>query len=150
MRRYYIVSGILLILPIIDFAVAAPALVQEKRQVGVDAVHIPEAAITMLEKRGDELNELWFNYLSHFENYFAKPEESSVARPPPSSPPSGPKDGWTDVSQPLPSIPEEPSGPNDGWTDVSQPLPSIPEEPSPRLSPEPASRGHANTKEADF
>jgi hypothetical protein len=109
MRRYYIVSGILLILPIIDFAVAAPVLVQEKRQAGVDVVHIPEDAITMLGKRGDELNELWLKLFGHPEDHFAKPEESSAARPSSSSPPSGPADGWTDVKQPLPSIPEEPS-----------------------------------------
>jgi hypothetical protein len=53
MRRYYIVSGILLILPIINFAVAAPVLVQEKRQAVVDVAHIPKDVITMLGKRGD-------------------------------------------------------------------------------------------------
>jgi hypothetical protein len=73
MHRCYIVSGILLILPIIDFAVAAPVLVHEKRQ----AVHIPEDAITMLGKRGDDLNKLFLM----FEDHFAKPEESSATRP---------------------------------------------------------------------
>ena len=79
MRRYYIVSGILLILPIIDFTVAAPVLIQEKRHVGVDVVHIPEDAITLLGKRGDadDLDEL----LRIYEDHFAKPEESSAARP---------------------------------------------------------------------
>jgi hypothetical protein len=100
MRRYYVVSGILLVLPIIDFAVTAPVLVQEKRQASVDA-------ITMLGKRGDELN--WLRLTKYFENYFPKPEESSAARPSSSSPPSGPADGWTDITQPQPSIPEEPS-----------------------------------------
>jgi hypothetical protein len=51
MRRYYIVSGIFLILPIIDFALAAPVLVQEKRQTGVDMVHISKDVITVLERR---------------------------------------------------------------------------------------------------
>ncbi len=54
MRRYYIVSGILLILPIIDFALAAPVLVQEECQAYVDVVHIPKDVITVLEKRGAE------------------------------------------------------------------------------------------------
>jgi hypothetical protein len=101
MRRYYIFSGILLVLPIINFAVAAPALVQDKRQPGVDVVHIPEDAITMLGKRGDGLNELWLKLFGPFKDHFAKPE-SSAARP------SAPADGWTDLEQPLPSIPEEP------------------------------------------
>jgi hypothetical protein len=106
MRRYCIVSGILLILPIIDFAVAAPVLVQEKRQAGFDVAQIPEdAAITMLGKRGDDLDDPFLVY----EDYFAKPEESSAARPSSSSPPSEPDHGWTDVRQPLSSILEEPS-----------------------------------------
>ncbi|KAN0123263.1 hypothetical protein V8E52_003216 [Russula decolorans] len=54
MRRYDIVSGILLILSIIDFALAAPVLVQEKRQASVDVVHIPKDVITVLGKRGSE------------------------------------------------------------------------------------------------
>jgi hypothetical protein len=100
MRRYYIVSGILLILPIIDFALTAPVLVQEKRQAGVDAVH---EAMTILGKRGDDLTGLFLIY----EDHFAKPEESSAARPSSSSPPSGSDHGWTNVEKPLPSTPEE-------------------------------------------
>ena len=103
MRRYYVVSGILLILPIIDFALAAPVLVQENRQAGVD-VHTPEDSIITLGKRGDDLNKLF----SMFEDHFTKPE-SSAARPSLSSPPSGPDHGWTNVEKPLPSIPEKPS-----------------------------------------
>jgi hypothetical protein len=100
MRRYYIVSGILLIVPI---ALAVPVLVQEKHQAVVDVVHIPEDAITMLGKRGTGSDE-WLKYLSHFDNHFAKPEEeSAAARPSSSSPPSGPDHEWTDVEQPPPS-----------------------------------------------
>ena len=183
MRRYYIVSGILLTLPIISFAVAAPVLVQEKHQAVVDVVHIPEDVITMLGKRGDELDELLLTFIGVPEDHFPKPESSSAARPSLSSPPSAPA-GSTDVKQSLPSIPEEPppvsspdhappssdvldelwlhifgdpgddfakpesssaarpsssslpSGPADGWTDVKQPLPSIPEEPPPVSSPD--------------
>jgi hypothetical protein len=55
MRQYYIASGILLlILPIIDFAVAAPVLVHEKGQVDVDVLQSREEATNMLGKRGDE------------------------------------------------------------------------------------------------
>jgi len=103
MRPYYIVTGILLILPIIDFAVAAPVSVQEKPQLGVDAVHIPEDAIIML-KRGDEWK-LWLDILRYdlAKAKGAKPESSS-------SPPSGPAHGSTGVEQPAPpSVPKEPS-----------------------------------------
>jgi hypothetical protein len=60
MRRYDIVAGILAILFIIDFALAAPVLAQEKRQARVDVVHMPNDLITVLGKRssGDELEEL--------------------------------------------------------------------------------------------
>ena len=75
--RLYIVSGILLIVPIVDFALGAPVLVQKKSQAGVDVVHIPEGATTMLGKRGDDLNKLFFM----FEDHFAKPEESSAVGP---------------------------------------------------------------------
>jgi hypothetical protein len=53
-RRYNIVSGILLILPIIDYALAAHVLVQKERQAYVDVVHIPKDVIAVLEKRGSE------------------------------------------------------------------------------------------------
>ena len=56
MRQYHMVSGILLILSIIDSALAAPLMVREKRQTGVDAVmlNIPKDVITVLAKRGEE------------------------------------------------------------------------------------------------
>ena len=56
MRRYYIVTGILqvLVLSIIDSALAAPVLVQEKRQASVDLVHKPREVITVLGNRGLE------------------------------------------------------------------------------------------------
>ena len=97
MRLYHIVSGILFILPIIDFAVAAPVLVQEKRQPPVDVAQMPENAINTLGKRGKEFDEL----LSVFENHFPEPE-SSGARPSSGSPSSGPYHEWTDVEEPLP------------------------------------------------
>ena len=54
MLRYNIISGILLILPIIDLAVAAPVLVQEKCQACADVVHIHRNVVTVLGKRGVE------------------------------------------------------------------------------------------------
>jgi hypothetical protein len=108
MRLYHIVSRILFILPIIDFAVAAPVLVQEKLQAGVDVVHIHEDAINMLGKRGDEFDEF---LLKLFEDpgshLFAKPGESAASRL--LSPQTSPAGGWTDLKKPLPSIPEESS-----------------------------------------
>ena len=110
MRRYYIVSGILLILPIIDFALAAPVLVQEKRQAGFNVLHIPEDVTTMLEKRGDELDELILVY----EDHFAKPEEPPATHPSSSSPPPGSDYRQVDIKPPPPSHPE-------GWSPVSSP-----------------------------
>ena len=52
--RYDIVTRILLILSIIDFALAAPVSVQEKRQARADGVNIPKDATTVLGKRWDE------------------------------------------------------------------------------------------------
>jgi hypothetical protein len=149
MRRYYIVSGILLILPIIDFALAVPVLVQENRQAGVDVVHILEDAVPMLGKRGDDLDELFLLY----EDHFAQPEESSAARPSSSSPPSGSDPGWTDLKQPLPSAP-------DGWSPVSSPD-HAPPNPGPSTesghelikwdaSPGPSSLASSTMSDADF
>ena len=95
MRRYDIVSGILLILSIIDFALPAPVLVQEKRQERVDVVHIPKDVITVLGKRWEEdLEKLGEEYLKTG----GKPVESS------SSAPLGPDHGSTNIAQlPAPS-----------------------------------------------
>jgi hypothetical protein len=108
----YIVSGIFLILPIINFAVAAPVLVQEKLQARVDVVHIPKHAMTMLGKRAGELDEILWDAEGHYfarPEYSAKPGESSATRPSSSSRPSGLADEPTDVEQPQPSNPEQPS-----------------------------------------
>ena len=97
MRRYYnILSGILLILPIIDFAITAPVPVQEKLQPSVDVVHIPKGVITVLGKRGGE-------ELEHVvEEYFktlGKPVDSSDAHALSSSAPPRPDPGSTNVVQ---------------------------------------------------
>lgn len=123
---YYIVSGILFILPIIDFAVAAPAPVREKRRTDVNVVNIPEHTINMLGKRGDQFNELWLKFLKS-EGHLANPVESAP-RP---SLPSG------ILRQPLP---EEPvvSGPghtppSQGSLVVPNPAHAPPTAPSPEL-----------------
>ena len=60
--------------------------------------------------RDDAFHELWLHLrlFSGPEDYFAKLESSSSARPSSISPPSGPA-GQTDLKQPLPSVPAEPS-----------------------------------------
>jgi hypothetical protein len=101
MRLYYTVFEILLILRIIDFAVAAPVLVQVKSQAGVEAVHKPEDAMTMFEKRaGKEVDDL---FLQIFGEGHSSPtaEELPALSPPPA-------DGSMDVNQQLPSILKEP------------------------------------------
>lgn len=111
MRGYFTVSGILLILLIIDFAVAAPAPVQQKRRAGIDVsvVRLPEDpdALTMLEKRGDDWSDLWVDYLRSDVKLskVTKPKSStSVTRPPP---PSGPARGQTNKQPPPPSSTDE-------------------------------------------
>ena len=96
MRLYDIVSGVILILSIIDFAPAAPVPVQEKRQACVDMVHIPRDVIAVLGERGDEeLEKLLTKVLTNTE----KPVESSGAHAPPSSASPGPDDGSRNVVQ---------------------------------------------------
>ncbi len=41
MRQYNIISQIILILSVINFALVAPVLVQKKRQVCLDVLHVP-------------------------------------------------------------------------------------------------------------
>ena len=53
-RKFETVSGTLLILSIIDFALAAPVPVQEKHQARANMVHTPKDVITMSEKWGFE------------------------------------------------------------------------------------------------
>ena len=100
--RLYIVSGILLIVPIVDFALAAPVLVQEKRQASADMVNIPAYPVVVLGKRVDGIEEVGGKYI---ENYFAKQEESSAALPSSSSTPSGTNPGPVGVKQPQTPIP---------------------------------------------
>jgi hypothetical protein len=87
MRRYDIVSRILLILSIIDFALAAPVPVQEKRQARVDVVHIPRNVITLLWKRGDEeLAKLAEGYFKPLGESFDSSEAHTSSSPAPLGP----------------------------------------------------------------
>jgi hypothetical protein len=90
------VSAILLILSIIDFALAAPVLVQKKRQAGVSVVHLPKDVITVLGKRGDDdVEKLAEEYLETW----GKPDDSSNAHASSSSAPQGPDHGSANVVQ---------------------------------------------------
>ena len=92
------VSGILLILSIFNFALAAPLLVKEKRQTYVDAVmlNIPKDEITVLGKRGEQEE---FEKL--VENYFksVKPTQSSETHAASGSAPPGPDHASTSAVQ---------------------------------------------------
>ena len=97
MRRYDIVTGILLILSIIDFAPAVPVLAEEKHQARVDVVHMPKDLTTVLGKRWEEELE------KMGEEYFktsGKSIDSSGTHSPSSPAPSGPGYGTTVAVQP--------------------------------------------------
>ena len=102
MRQCSIFSGTLLILSIIDFVLAAPILVQEKRQASPAVMHIPKGFISVLGKRGkDGLDELLEEYLKSMGNPF----ETSDAHASSSSVHSGPDHGSTSVVQAPPPNP---------------------------------------------
>ena len=108
----YIVCGTLLILLIVDFALAAPVLVQEKRQAYADMAVITTYPIAVLWKRGGLEHEVEIieNYIPLF-----KQEESSDAHASSSSAPQKePKNGWSDDNELLQTIPE-------GWSPASSP-----------------------------
>jgi hypothetical protein len=109
--RFYTVPGILLIVAIVDFAIAAPVLVQEKPQAYADIADIPKYPVNVLGRQMDDIEEVGGGYIK---TWFEKPEESSAARPSSSSPLLGSVDGGVGVKQLQPSYPEGPppvSGP---------------------------------------
>ena len=103
MRRSDVVSGAILILSIVNFALAAPVLVQEKRQPCVDVVHIPKDLVSVLGKRGDTVTV--DNLLDEFYKVMEEQAESSKAHSSSSSVPSGPDHGSTSVVQAPPPNP---------------------------------------------
>ena len=120
MRRYDIVFGILLILSIIDFALAAPVLVREKLQAHVDVAQIPKDAITVFGKRGNEELE---RLLAEFFDATGKSVDSQDAHTPSSSAPPGPDHGSMDnVKAPAPNLASPPAHP-DPLTEPLNPSP---------------------------
>jgi hypothetical protein len=76
--RLSTVAGVLFIIPIVDFALAAPVLAQEKCQACAEIANIPENPVTVFGKRGGlgEIEEVGGRYI---ENWFAKPEQKPAA-----------------------------------------------------------------------
>jgi hypothetical protein len=81
---------------------AAPVLVQEKRQACVDVMHIPRDVISVLMKRGDRLDFFWDNYFKTskrpVESSDAHAQASSSSASSSSAPP-GPDHGSTNALQ---------------------------------------------------
>ena len=121
MRRYDIVSGVILTLSIIDFALAAPVLVQEKRQARVDVVNIPKDVTTILGKRGDEELE---KLVEELFGTGEKPVESSNAHASSSSAQPGPGHGsMNDVQEQASNTgpSKDPDFDWDYWTNLESP-----------------------------
>ena len=96
-------------LPIINFAVAAPALSPEKRQAGVDVAHIPEDAVTMLGKRvgPGEFDKAFLEKISKFDflddDLLAPEAQAPKPKPDPKPSNEGPSNPGS--SKPGPSKP---------------------------------------------
>jgi hypothetical protein len=99
MHRHNIVPWILIILTVSTFALAAPVLIQEKRQSCVDEVRVPRDVITVLGKRaqGDNV----YLLLDGFENVLGEPVENVPL-------PNLPEEYVPEVHAPQPNLPEEP------------------------------------------
>jgi hypothetical protein len=59
LRSITIATDILLIFPILNFALAAPVSIQDKCQLYINVVDMPEEVIIVSEKRGDPLDLQW-------------------------------------------------------------------------------------------
>ena len=99
MYRHNIVLWILIILTVSTFALAAPVLIQEKRQSCVDEVHVPRGVITVLGKRvqGDNVHLL----LDVFEDVLGGAVENMPL-------PNLVEEHVPEVHAPQPNLPEEP------------------------------------------
>jgi hypothetical protein len=107
MRQYNIVPLIILILSIINFALATPVLIPEGEKVYADVGHVPKDVITVLGKRGDELEleklAKLFDKLDRWWGDLEEPEDpgsSSAVHPPSSSAPLESGQGSTQVQEP--------------------------------------------------
>ncbi|KAI0270233.1 hypothetical protein BGY98DRAFT_937550 [Russula aff. rugulosa BPL654] len=126
MRRYNIVSGILFIIFIIDFALAAPVLVQEKSRACDDVVQVTKDVITVLGKRvEEELEKLAEGYLKTLGN----PVDSSWAHASAESAPSAPDAGRTSVvqAQQASSSASSTTNPDYALVGPSRPSPAVPQ-----------------------
>ena len=92
----YIIFGIFII---VDFALAAPVLVEEKFQAGADLADIPGYPVVELGKRGDTWGEIEEVGGKYIENWFAPPKGSSAAHGSPSLVP--PKPGHVSTNAPA-------------------------------------------------
>jgi hypothetical protein len=114
MRRSDIIFGILLVLSIIDFALAAPLLAQKKRHAYVDVVQIPEDVVTVVRKRGPEDEELQ-NLLKQLDDYVAEWPESSDSHAPSGSAPLRTDHGSMNNMQAPAQNPMPSNVPNFDW-----------------------------------
>lgn len=115
MRLYYVLFGILLILSFTDITLAAPVLVQKKRQVLVNVVHISKVVRTVLGKRGYEdlakFKNLADDYLETWGKSVSWPDEHALGASSGSAPPlpdHGPING---VKAPAPNPASSPTHP---------------------------------------
>ena len=117
MRQYNIIFGILL-LSIIDFALAAPVHAQEKRQIRIDVVHTPRDVITVLEKRGG-----WVEEIEKLAE--GRLETSEGAHSAPNSAPQGPQYGSVNDVQAAASNPAPSTANPKPLVEQSSPLTSV-------------------------
>jgi hypothetical protein len=120
MRRSDIIFGILLVLSIIDFDLAAPLLVQKKRHEYVDVIQTPKDVVTVLGKRGGkDLQKL----LKQYEEYVTPPSSPDIHAPSGSAPPRPDHGSMNDVQAqaPNPRPSNDPEFDWDYWTGLPSP-----------------------------
>ena len=108
MRQCDMVVGVLFILSIINFALAAPVPVQEKGQAWVDVEHIPRNVITVLGKRGSDeklMKDLFGTWKNPVESSQAHTSSSSAA-PAPDRGSMNDMEGPVRIPASLPTNPE--------------------------------------------
>ena len=165
MRRYNIVSWILPVLTVITFALAAPTLVQDKRQAYVDVVHVPKDVITALKKRMDGELGMWHEYYdfmvahahqevpapppmapNEFHDFMVGHAHQEEPVPPPNVPPPNPVDSDREVMDVDDDAPAWSSESEDSYSEPPSPRPSTNSEDFHTTPPSPVS----STKSEDF